>query len=98
MSNIDYLCYLTYMFADYMFFDATIINHRIDIYNASNDVILSLHVNGATPDSIEFVKGNAKGSVEAVVAMNYFVDFLRMIHDKHAHPFDVINRLVSIDD
>lgn len=98
MSNVDYLCYLIYMFAEYMFPDATIVNHRVDIYNESNEVTLSLHVYGDTPDSIDFIRGNVKGSAEAVVVMNCFINFLRMVHDRHAHPFDVINRLVSISD
>lgn len=96
MSDRDYLCYLIYMFADYMFSDATLVNGRIDIYNESNEVVLSIYVNAATPDSTEFIKANAKGSVEAVTVMNVFIDFLRMIHDRHEHPFDVINRLVSV--
>lgn len=98
MSNLDYLCYIIYMFADYVFYDATLVSHRIDIYNESNDVILSIHVHSSTPDSAEFIKGNAKGSDEALIAMNYFIDFLRMIHDKHKHPFSVINTLVSISE
>ena len=97
MSNLDYLCYIIYMFADYVFHDATLVNHRIDIYNESNEVLLSIHVNAATPDSTEIFKANTKGSVEAVNTMNTFIDFLRMIHDTHDHPFDVINRLVSIN-
>lgn len=96
MSNRDYLCYLIYMFADYMFSDATLVNGRIDIYNESNEVVLSIYVNGSTPDSTEFIKVNAKGSVEAVIVMNALINFLRMIHDRHEHPFDVINRLVSV--
>ena len=96
MSNRDYLCYLIYMFADYMFSDVTLVNGRVDIYNESNEVVLSIYVNAATPDSTKFIKGNAKGSVEAVTVMNVFIDFLRMIHDRHEHPFDVISRLVSV--
>ena len=84
------------MFADYMFSDATLVNGRIDIYNASSEVVLSIYVNAATPDSTEFITGNAKGSVEAITVMNVFIDFLRMVHDRHTHPFDVINRLVSV--
>lgn len=98
MSNRDYLCYLIYMFADYVFSDATLVNGRIDIYNESNEVVLSIYVNSATPDSTEFVKGNAKGSIEAVTVMNVFISFLRMVHDRHAHPFDVIDRLVSVSE
>lgn len=30
--------------------------------------------------------------------MNVLIDFLRMIHDKHAHPFTVISRLVSVSE
>lgn len=45
MSNRDYLCYLIYMFADYM-----------------------------------------------------FINFLRMIHDRYTHPFNVITRLVSVSE
>ena len=96
MSDADYLCYLIYMYASYVFPDATMVSRRVNIYNEDNEVVLSLYVNGATPDSIEFVKANARRSTEAVTAMNCFIDFLRMIHDVHEHPFDVINRLVSI--
>ena len=96
MTNRDYLCYLIYMFAEYMFSDATLVNGRVDIYNESNEVVLSIHVNADTPDSTEFIKANAKGSSEAVIVMNVFINFLRMIHDRHAHPFDVIDRLVSV--
>ena len=96
MSDRDYLCYLIYMFADYMFSDATLVNGRIDIYNESNELVLSIYVNSATPDSTEFIKANTMGSVEAVTVMNVFINFLRMIHDRHEHPFDVINRLVSV--
>lgn len=98
MSDRDYLCYLIYMFADYMFSDATLVNGRIDIYNESNEVVLSIYVNSATLDSIEFIKANAKGSIEAITVMNVFIDFLRMVHDRHVHPFDVINRLVSVSE
>lgn len=98
MSDLDYLCYIIYMFAEYVFYDATLVNHRIDIYNENNEVVLSLHVKSAIPDSTEFIKGGAKGSTEAVIAMIYFIDFLRMIHDKHKHPFNVINRLVSVSE
>lgn len=96
MSNRDYLCYLIYMFADYMFSDATLVNGRVDIYNESNEVVLSIYVNGSTPDSTEFIKANAKGSTEAVTVMNVLISFLRMIYVRHEHPFDVINRLVSV--
>lgn len=98
MSDRDYLCYLIYMFADYMFSDATLINGRVDIYNESSEVVLSIYVNSTTPDSTEFIKANVKGSIEAVTVMNAFIDFLRMIHDRHEHPFDVINRLVSVSE
>ena len=98
MSNRDYLCYLIYMFANYMFSDVTLVNGRIDIYNESNEVALSIYVNAATPDSAEFIKGNAKGSVEAITVMNVIINFLRMVHSRHAHPFDVINRLVSVSE
>lgn len=98
MSNRDYLCYLIYMFTEYMFSDATLVNGRVDIYNESNELVLSIYVNAATPDSIEFIKANAKGSSEAVIVMNVFTNFLRMLHDRHAHPFDVINRLVSVSE
>lgn len=96
MSDTDYLCYLVYMYASYMFPDATLVSRRVNIYDEDNEVILSLYVNSATPDSIEFVKANAGRSAEAVTVMNSFIVFLRMIHDVHAHPFDVINRLVSV--
>lgn len=98
MNNRDYLCYLIYMFADYMFSDATIVNGRVDIYNECNEVILSIHVYSSNPDSVTFIRGNAKGSTEAVAVMNDLISFLRMIHDKHDHPFDVINRLVSVSE
>ena len=95
MNDRDYLCRLIYMFADYMFSDATLVNSRVDIYNSDNEVILSIHVYSNTPDSVEFIKGNAKGSIEAVNVMNSLIDFLRMIHDEHDNPFSVIRRLVS---
>lgn len=98
MSNRDCLCYLIYMFAEYMFSDATLVNGRVDIYNESNEVVLSIYVNSDTPDSTEFIKANAKGSVEAVILMNVLINFLRMIHDRHEHAFDVINRLVSVSE
>ena len=96
MSNRDCLCHLIYMFAEYMFSNATLVNWRVDIYNESSEVVLSIYVNSDTPDSTEFIKANAKGSVEAVTVMNVFINFLRMIHDRHEHPFDVIDRLVSL--
>lgn len=96
MSDRDYLCYLIYMFADYMFSDATLINGRVDIYNESSEVVLSIYVNSSTPDSTVFSKTNVKGTVEAVTVMKVFINFLRMIHDRHEHPFDAINRLVSV--
>lgn len=98
MSNRDYLCYLIYMFANYIFNDATLVNGRIDIYNEHDQIMLMIHVNGDTPDSTEFIKRNAKRSGEAVKIMNVFVDFLRMIHVKHSHPFNVITRLVSVSE
>ena len=96
MSNRDYLCHLIYMFAECMFSDATLVNGRVDIYNESNEVVLSIYVYSDTPDSTEFIKANAKGSVEAVTVMNVLINFLRMIHDRHEHPFYVIDRLVSL--
>lgn len=98
MTNADYLCYLIYMFADYMFSDATINSGRVDIYNEHNEVVLSIHVYSGSPDSVSFIRGNAKGANEAVAIMNVFISFLRMIHAKHAHPFYVINRLVSVSE
>lgn len=98
MTDRDYLCYLIYMFASYMFSNATLVNGRVDIYNESSEVVLSIYVNSSTPDSTEFIKANAKGSIEAVTVMNVLISFLRMIHDRHEHPFDVINRLVSVSE
>ena len=95
MSDRYYLCYIIYMFADYMFSDATLVNSRVDIYNSDNEVILSIHVHSNIPDSVEFIKGNAKGSIEAVNVMNFLIDFLRMIHDEHDNPFSVIRGFVS---
>lgn len=90
MTNRDYLCYLIYMFADYMFSDATLVNGRVDIYNESNELVLSIYVNSDTPDSTEFIRGNAKGSVEAVTVMNVLINFLRMVHDRHEHPLTLL--------
>ena len=98
MSNKDYLSYLIYMFANYIFNDATLVNGRIDIYNEHDQIMLMINVNGVTPDSVEFVKRNVKGSSKAIKVMNVFIDFLRMIHDKHSHPFNVITRLVSVSE
>lgn len=44
MSNRDYLCYLIYMFADYMFSDAAMVNGRVDIYNESNEVVNDVQI------------------------------------------------------
>nr|DAR18436.1 MAG TPA: hypothetical protein [Caudoviricetes sp.] len=98
MTNADYLCYLIYMFADYMFSDATIVSDTIDIYNEDSEVILSIHVYSGNPDSVTFIRGNGKGVVEAVTVMNVLISFIRMIHVKHSHPFHVINRLVSVSE
>lgn len=98
MNNRDYLRYLIYMFANYIFNGATLVNGRIDIYNEHDQIMLMIHVNGDTPDSVEFIKRNAKGSSKAINTMNVFIDFLRMIHDKHSHPFNVITRLVSVSE
>ena len=98
MTNADYLCYLIYMFADYMFSDATITSGRVDIYNEYNEVILSIHVYNGNPDSVTFIRGNGKGVVEAVTVMNVLINFIRMIHAKHSHPFYVINRIVSVSE
>lgn len=98
MSNRDLLCYLIYMFADYMFSDATLVNGRVDIYNESNEVVLSIYVNGSTPDSTVFMRTGLKGDTEATITMKVLINFLRMIHDRHEHPFNVINRLVSISE
>ena len=98
MTNADYLCYLIYMFADYMFSDATINCGRVDIYNEDNEVILSIHVYSANPDSVTFIRGNGKGAEESVTVMNVLISFIRMIHAKHSHPFYVINRIVSVSE
>ena len=98
MTNKDYLCYLIYMFADYIFNDATLVNGRIDIYNEYDKIVLIIRVNGDTPDSVDFINRCEKGSDEAVKIMNALIDFLRMIHDKHSRPFNVITRLVSVSE
>lgn len=98
MTNRDYLCYLIYMFAYYMFSDATLVNGRIDIYNEYNNVALSIYVKGDTPDSINFVKGFEEETVGSFIVMNAFINFLRMIHDRHNNPFGVIRRLVSVNE
>lgn len=98
MTNADYLCYLIYMFADYMFSDATITSGRVDIYNEDNEVILSIHVYSGNPDSVTFIRGSGKGVVEAVTVMNVLISFIRMIHVKHSHPFHIINRIVSVSE
>lgn len=98
MSNRDYLCYLIYMFADYMFSDAILVNGRVDIYNESGEVVTSIYVNASTPDSTVFMNTGLKGDIEATTVMKVFINFLRMIHDRHEHPFDVINRLVSVSE
>lgn len=98
VTNADYLCYLIYMFANYMFSDATITGGIIDIYNEDNEVILSIHVYSGNPDSVTFIRGNGKGIAEAVIVMNVLISFIRMIHVKHSHPFHVINRIVSVSE
>lgn len=98
MTNKDYLCYLIYMFANYMFSDATLVNGRIDIYNEHDQIVLMIKVNGSAPDSTEIINRKAKGSSEAVTVMNVFIDVLRMIHAKHEHPYAVISRLVSVSE
>lgn len=98
MNNRDYLCYLIYMFAGYMFSDATLVNGRIDIYNEHNQIVLMIRVNGDSPDSVEFIKGDGKEAGKAVMVMNVLIDFLRMIHDKHSRPFNIITRLVSVSE
>lgn len=98
MSNIDYLRYLIYMFADFIFNDAVIIGNRVEIYNDNNEVCLSIYVEFFNPDSTTFVRGNVKQSVEAVTIMNCFIDILRMIFHTHDNPADVIKRLVSINE
>lgn len=98
MSSIDYLRYLIYMFADFMFNYATIIGTRVNIYNDDNDVCLSVYVVYPTPESVEFVKHNVKQSVEAVNVMNTFIDSLRMIYALHDNPENVIKRLVSVNE
>lgn len=98
MSNIYYLRYLIYMFADFIFNDATIIGDRVEIYNDNNEVCLSIYVEGFNPDSITLVRGDVKQSAEAVIIMNCFIDILRMIFYMHDNPADVIKRLVSINE
>lgn len=61
VTNADYLCYLVYMFAGYMFSDATITGGSIDIYNEDNEVTLSIHVYSGNPDSVTFIRRNGKG-------------------------------------
>lgn len=98
MSNIDYLRYLIYMFADFIFNDATIIGNRVEIYNDNNEVCLSIYVEGFNPDYTTFVRGNVKQSAEAVIVMNCFIDTLRMIFHTHDNPADVIKRLVCVNE
>lgn len=98
MNNGDYLCYLIYMFADYMFSNATINGGRVDIYNEDCKVILSILVYSGNPDSVVFIRGNGKGVAEAVTVMNVLICFIRMIHVMHSHPFYVINRIVSVSE
>nr|DAN45940.1 MAG TPA: hypothetical protein [Caudoviricetes sp.] len=98
MNNGDYLCYLIYMFADYMFSNVTINSGRVDIYNEDGEVILSIHVYSGNPDSVVFIRGNGKGVTEVVTVMNVLISFIRMIHVKHSHPFYVINRIVSVSE
>lgn len=98
MDNRDYLCYLIYMFADYMFSDATLVNGRIDIYDEYNNIVLWIYVNGDTSDSIKIVEGFEEETAEAFTVMNIFISFIRMIHDRYNNPFGVIRRLVSVNE
>ena len=98
MTNIDYLRYLIYMFADFMFNDATITGNRVDIYNGDNEVCLSVYVDHPHPVNVTFIKGNVKQSVEAVNVMNTFIDSLRMIFLLHDRPANVIKRMVSVNE
>lgn len=63
-SNKDYLCYLIYMFAYYIFNDVTLVNGRVDIYNEDSQIMLMIRVNGDIPDSVEFIRRNAKGATK----------------------------------
>lgn len=98
MSDVDFLRYLIYMFAEFMFNDAVITGNRVDVYNDDNAVCLSIYVDKPYPDSITIIKGNVKQSVEATNIMNTFIDSLRMIYVLHYNPANVIKRMVSVSD
>lgn len=98
MNNKDYLCYLIYMFAEYMFSDATLTTGRVDIFNCHDEITLSINVLSDNLDSIVVTRKDVRGSEESAIVMNVFINFIRMIYVKHDHPFDVIRRLVSVSE
>ena len=97
MSDVDYLIEFIYLIADYLFYDATKYDNRVNIYNSAGRCLLTIYVNSFDPDGIVIHDGSVNGSIECINAMNCYIDLFRMICDLHRHPEDVIKRMVDLN-
>ena len=95
MNDIDCLTKFIYMVADYLFHDATKYKNRVNIYNTAGGCLATIYVGSTDPDDIVIYDGCVNGSVEAMNVMRVVIDIVRMTHDLHRHPEDVIRRLVD---
>ena len=93
----DNLVQFIYLFADYLFYDATVYENRVAIYNAAGECLLTIYVESFDPDRIIFYDGCVNGSLICINTTRHVVDLFRMICDLHRHPEDVIKRLVDLN-
>jgi hypothetical protein len=97
MSDKDRLIEFFYLIADYLFYDATKLKNRVNIYNSAGGCLATVYVNSFDPDGVIIYDGRVNGSIECINAMACYVDLFRMICDLHRHPEDVITRLVDLN-
>lgn len=97
MSDVDRLSEFFYLIADYLFYDATKFENRVNIYNSAGSCLATIYVGSFDPDNIGIHDGRINGSIECINVMTRYIDLFRMICDLHSHPEDVIKRLVDLN-
>lgn len=93
----DNIANIFYMFAGYFFYDATLYNHRVNIYNCNGENMVCIYVYTNNLDGVEMYSGVANGSAAAMNTMFTVLEFLKMICDKHKHPEELIKAILETD-
>ena len=97
MTDIDSLTQFIYLIAEYLFYDVTVYNNRVNIYNSAGGCLATIYINSFDPDGIIVYDGCVNGSIECINVMRCYIDLFRMICDLHSQPEDVIKRMVSLN-